>query len=86
MDRVDIIVGTFGKALASLGAFAVMILVAVSSGAMAVLTAAMGGDVSVLTAGAGGVLLAAFYVRPASIDYMGGLDAGLTFSLHALLL
>jgi trimethylamine:corrinoid methyltransferase-like protein len=31
-------------------------------------------------------MMAAFYVRPGSIDYMGGLEAGLTFSLHALLL
>jgi trimethylamine:corrinoid methyltransferase-like protein len=31
-------------------------------------------------------MMAAFYNRPSSIDYMGGLDGGLTFSLHALLL
>ena len=31
-------------------------------------------------------LMQAFYSRPATLDYLGSLDEGLTFSLHALLL
>ncbi len=31
-------------------------------------------------------LLRSFYMKPGTLDYMGSLDAGITYSLHALLL
>ena len=31
-------------------------------------------------------MMQAFYSRPATLDYLGSIDEGLTFSLHALLL